>query len=62
MQTTGQVNASSKHSVFYLFLEETIFPVRAKDARKMIADLAATCWRLRECIQAREFAVTHRLE
>ena len=28
----------------------------------MIAELAATCWRLRECIRVRELAVMHRLE
>ena len=31
------------------------------NARQMIAEEKATSWRLRECIQVREFAATHRL-
>ena len=37
-------------------------PVEERDIRKMIADVEATSWHLRECIRARELAATHRLE
>ena len=39
-----------------------IFPNREQDARKMMREIEATCWRLSEYIQVRELAVTHRLE
>ena len=37
-------------------------PIKECDARKMIAEIAATSWNPRECIQGRELAASHRLE
>ena len=37
-------------------------PIKECDARNMIAELAATSWNPRECIQVRELAASHRLE
>ena len=37
-------------------------PTKERDVRKMIAEVEATIWRLRECIRVRELAATHRLE
>ena len=37
-------------------------PFNERDVRKMITEVVATSWCLRECIHARELAATHRLE
>ena len=39
-----------------------IFPNREQDGREMTREIEETCWRVRECIRARELAATHRLE
>ena len=36
--------------------------VEERDVRKMIAEVGATSWRLRECVRVRELAATQRLE
>ena len=36
--------------------------IEERNVRKMIAEVEATSWRLRECIRVRELAATHRLE
>ena len=56
-----QVNESSIF-LFCLFWDKMNFPDREQDARKMIREIGATCWRLRECIWVRKLASTHRLE
>ena len=56
------MNESFKKSVFHLFLEKMIFPDREQGAHKMVLEVEATCWRLRECIRLRLLAATHRLE
>ena len=62
MSSAGTQVSESPILRFHLFLEKMIFPDREQNARKMIRDLKATCWRLRECTRARELAATHRLE
>ena len=58
-RTTGQVNASYT-AFFSSDFEKT--PIDESDARKIIAEVQATSWRLRdECIRVRELPVTHRL-
>ena len=37
------------------------FPHKEKNVRKMMRELEATCWRLRECTRTRELAAAHRL-
>ena len=37
-------------------------PIEERDARKMIAEVKATSWRLHECIRVRELAATHRVK
>ena len=37
-------------------------PFKKRDARKRIAELAATSWRVHEHIRVRELALSHRLE
>ena len=39
-----------------------IFPNREQDARKLMREIEATCWRLRQFVRVRELAATHRLE
>ena len=46
------------HCVFPVFKK---MPVDESDIRKIIADIEATSWRLRKCIQVRELAAMHRL-
>ena len=45
---------------FYLFLKKMVFPKLEQDFRKMMREIEAIYWRLRECIQVRELAATHR--
>ena len=59
-RTTGQVNASLKHSVFLSDFKK--MPTKERDVRKMIAEVEATYWRLRECIRMRELAAMDVLE
>ena len=37
-------------------------PFKERDVRKMIAEVEATSWHLRECIRVRELTAAHRLE
>ena len=55
---SGQTGGRELHCVFHLILE---MPIEKSDVRKIIAELQATSWCLRECIRVRELAATHRL-
>ena len=53
--TIGQVNASYTAIVFIWFKK-----CLSRKSMSILAEVQATSWRLRECIQARELAATHR--
>ena len=54
--TTGQVSAST-----WRFLPDFLkMTIKEHDFAKMIAEIEATSWRLRETIRVRELAATHR--
>ena len=57
-RTTGQVNAS--YTAFFSSDFEKM-SIQESDVRKVIAEVQATSWRLRECIRVRELAATYRL-
>ena len=57
-RTTGQVNAS--YTTFFSSGFEKM-SIDEIDVRKIIAEVQATSWRLRECIRVRELAATQRL-
>ena len=57
-RTTGQVNAS--YTAFLHLILKKMF-IDENDIRKIIAEVQATSWRLRECIRVRELTATHRL-
>ena len=58
-RTRGQVNTKKLHCVFPVFEKMT---VDGRDFAKMITEVEATSWRIRETIRVRELAATHRLE
>ena len=57
-RTRCEVNANKLHFVFLILKKMT---VDGRDFAKMIAEVEATSWRIRETIRVRELAATHRL-
>ena len=57
-RTRCEVNANKLYFVFHVLKKMT---VDGRDSAKMIAEVEATSWRIRETIRVRELAATHRL-